>query len=267
MIRRATVYLWLRLSAGLALFFAAPAAAQDPVAPSAAEVIRQEYEALNRHDVGGVFSLYSDSIKYGELRDSALIAPSSKAALRAVVAPFLAKNPHGRVAVTHQITLGPFVIADQRMTGTANGTPFEIIDVSEVRVGHVVAELETDNIATTPPAVTRQADAVVQQSVDAFARGDDAAAVAPFAEPVIFHVWGEDSVQHMTRARMRQGFHETIVANPHMRYLIVAHLVAGPFVVNHERLTGMADGKVRDAWDILEVRHGRIVAEWESPWQ
>jgi hypothetical protein len=241
------------------------AAAQAP-GPSPTEVIRQEYEALNQHDVGRVFSLYSDSIKYGELRDSVLIAPSSKAALRASVEPFLAKNPRGKVTVVHQIVLGRFVIADQRMTGTSDGTPFELLDVSEVRGGRVVAELETADIAATPAAESRQADAVATQMNDGFARGDAAAAVSGFADPVLFHVWGEDSVRHMSAVRVRQGFRDLMTTNPHMHYVITDRMVAGRFVVQHERLTGMADGKRLDAWAILEVRFGRIIAEWECLW-
>ena len=263
------VFAWRRalgvIVAGLACGVAVLGAQPSP-APSPAAVIQQEYAALNRHDVDGVFAVYSDSIRYGEMRDSALMRPSSKAALRASLVPFLAQNPHGHVVVLHQITLGPFVIADQRMTGTANGRPYEILDLSEVQHGRVVAELETGNL-TAPAAVARQTDSVARLQDDAFARGDPSAAAAPSAVPLLFHVWGEDSVRHMTHEKMIQGFHDVLAANPHMKYVLVESMVVGHFWAEHERLTGMANGKSWDAWDVREIRDGHVVAEWESPWQ
>jgi hypothetical protein len=241
--------------------------AQSPSASSPAAVIQQEYAALNRHDVDAVFAVYSDSIRYGELRDSALMRPTSKATLAASLTAFLDKNPHGHVVVLHEITVGPFVIDDQLMTGAADGHPYEILDLSEVQHGRVVAELETGNLATTPAAVARVTDSVARLQDDAFARGDPSAAAARYVTSLLFYVWGEDSLRHMTRAKMIQGFHDVLAANPHMKYVLVKSMAVGHFWVEHERLTGMANGKMWDAWDVREIRDGHVVAEWESPWQ
>ena len=67
-------------------------------------------------------------------------------------------------------------------------------------------------------------------------------------------------------AQMRKGFEHVLAANPHMRFTVVDRIVAGRFVVVHERLTGMVDGRQRDAFDVMEVRGRHIVAEWECPW-
>jgi hypothetical protein len=240
--------------------------AQTPSSSTPAAVVEQQYAALNRHDLDAVFALYADSLRYGEMRDSALMAPSSKAALRAFLVPYLAKNPNSHVAQLHAIVLGPFVIAEERVTGAANGKPYVILAVHEVRHGRIVAELETGNLATAPAAAAHQADSIARRSDAAFARGDPTAAAALLADPIWFHVWGEDSLVHMTRAKAISGFHNVLATNPHMRYGVVEYLVVGPFVADHERLTGMADGKPRDAWEVREIRGGRVVAGWEIPW-
>jgi len=256
----------LGLTAWLAVC-ASRAVGQPPAAVSPATTIHREYSALNRHDLDGVFAVYADSVWYSELSDSGVVKLTTKKQLSAEFAPFLARNPRGHVTLTHEIDLGPFVIADEVMSGAADGKPFELIDVSEVRGGRVVAELETGNIAGTPPADVQQADLTVRRADDAFARGDAAASAPAYAEPVLFHVWGEDSVQHVTRAKLQQGFQNVLAGNPGMRFVVVDRIVAGPFVVVHERLTGMVDGKLYDSFDVMEVRGGHIVAEWECPWQ
>jgi len=252
---------------GLAtIVLAAPLASQTQGAADPGPVIRQEYAALDRHDVDGVFAVYADTIQYGELRDSALMHWTTTAALRDQFRPFLARNPRSHLRITHELDVGPFVIATQRMTGMADGKPVEIIDISQVRHGRVVAELETENLAGTPPLESQRADAAAKLADDAFARADPAAAMPAYGEPVLFHVWGEDSVRHMSRAQMREGFQKVQAANPHMRFVVVERAVQGRFVIVHERLTGMANGVRRDAFDVMEVRNGRIVAEWECPW-
>jgi len=258
---------FLVLGSLLTLGAAERLAGQVPAAPTPTDIITQEYAALNRHDVNGVFAVYSDSIQYGDLSDSGRSKLTTKAELAAAFGPFLAQNPRSHVTVAHEMAIGPFVLAHEIMSGAADGKPFSIIDISEVRGGRVVAELETGNLALTPPAEVHQADFTARRADDAFARGADDAAMPAYAEPVLFHVWGEDSVQHMTRAKMRKGFRDVLAANPGMHFVVVDRMVAGPFAVVHERLTGMADGKVRDAFDVMEVRGERIVAEWGSPWQ
>jgi hypothetical protein len=244
-----------------------PLAPQQPATvDSPAATIAREYAALNRHDLDGVFAVYADSLTYGSLGDSTLPKATSKNKLRADFAPFLQQNPHGHVVVTHEIVVGPFVIAVERMTGAADGQPFVLVDISEVRHGRVVAELETTNIAATPATVSRDADGVANAADDAFTRGDPAGALASYASVVHFHVWGEDSVRHMTPARIQQGFQKLAAANPHMRFAVVERAVAGPFVITHERITGMADRVRLDAFDVMEVRNGHIVDDWESPW-
>jgi hypothetical protein len=191
---------------------------------------------------------------------------TTKAQLASAFGPFLAKNPRAHTTVTNEMDIGPFVIAKQVMSGAADGLPYAILDISEVRHGRVVAELETGNVAATPLADVHRADLTARLADDAFTRGVADDAMPAYAEPVAFHVWGEDSVQHMTKAKIRQGFHDVLAANPHMRFSVVSRMVAGPFVVVHERLTGMADGRPLDAFDVMQVRGGRIVAEWECPW-
>jgi hypothetical protein len=239
-------------------------AAQQAARASPAAVIEREHAALNRHDVDGALAVYSDTLRFGQLVDSTVSHPSSKAAVRQFLLPFYAKHPHGRVTVAREIIVGPFVADDARLTGTSDGKPFQMLDLSEIRGGHVVEEVESDNLAAVSAATTHDALAVVQRADNAFARGDDSTAATLFADPSMFHTWGDTVVQRISRAQLRAGFATVLAANPRMRYTIVDRMVVGPFVVDHERLIGMADGRPRDALDVLEVRDGRIVAEWET---
>ena len=239
-------------------------AAQQVATASPAAVIQQEHAALNRHDVDGALAVYSDTLRFGQLVDSTVSGPSSKAALRQFLIPFYAKHPHSRVTVAHEIIVGSFVADDARLTGTSDGKAFQMLDLSEIRRGRVVEEVESDNLAALPVATAHDALAVVERADDAFARGDDSTAATLFSDPSMFHTWGDTVVQRVSRAQMRAGFAKVLATNPKMRYTIVDRMVVGPFVVDHERLIGMADGRPRDALDVLEVRDGRIVAEWET---
>jgi hypothetical protein len=240
------------------------AAAQQAAAASPAAVIEREHAALNRHDVDDALAVYADTLRFGQLVDSTVSGPSSKTALRQFLVPFYAKHPHSRVVVAHEIIVGSFVADDARLTGTSDGAPFQMLDLSEIRRGHVVEEVESTNLAPVSSADAHAALAVVRRADDAFARGDDSTAATQFADPVLFHTWGDTVVRRISHADMRAGFAKVLATNPKMRYTVVDRMVVGPFVVDHERLVGMADGHPRDALNVMEVRDGRIVAEWET---
>ena len=225
---------------------------------------QRKHAALNRHDVDAALAVYSDTLRFGQLVDSTVSGPSSKTALRQFLIPFYAKHPHSRVVVAHEIIVGPYVADDARLTGTSDGAPFQMLDLSEIRRGHVVEEVESNKLAPVSSADAHAALTVVRRADDAFARGDDSTAATQFADPVLFHTWGDTVVRRISHADMRAGFAKVLATNPTMRFTIVDRMVVGPFVVDHERLVGMADGHPRDALNVMEVRDGRIVAEWET---
>lgn len=68
----------------------------------------------------------------------------------------------------------------------------------------------------------------------------------------------------MTRADVRAAYDATVTENPRARHAVVQGMVAGPFVVEHAQLIGMADGRVRNGLDILRVANGHVVGEWEN---
>jgi hypothetical protein len=232
-------------------------------------VIAAEYAAIDRHDLDGVFAVYADPVRYGTLQDSVPPVLTSVAQLRAAFAPVLAQNPQGHVWVVREMDVGRFVVAREQLLGTADGKPFELLDVSEVRGGKVVAELESDNIAQVPASVSRDAAATVARVDSAFARQDPDAAVALFVDPAPYYVWGDTAIRRLSRAKLRDGYRAVLTANPGMHYAIVDRVVSGPYVVAHETLSGLnAHGQqsVLDALVISEVRDGHIVARWETPW-
>jgi hypothetical protein len=261
-LRRWWVVLGAILSA--ALSGAADLVAQDPIPTSPSTVVRQAYDAMNRHDTEALLALYVDTVRYGALQDTAVAARSSTAELREYLVSYYAKDPHAQATIVREIAVGSFVVDHQRLDGTADGKPYEILDVSEVRNGRVMSELETANLALTPASIRAAAAATARRADDAFGRGDARAAAVFFADPVLFHQLGDTLVQRVTRAQAVEMFDATVAKNPHMRYTVVQRITVGPFVVDHERLTGMADGKDRDAVDILEIHGGQVVAEWES---
>lgn len=239
--------------------------AQDSATAMPAAVVERERAALNRHDVNGAIAVYADTLRFGQLVDSSASAPSSKAAVRAFLVPFYAHHPHARVSVAHEIVVDRFVADDERLTHTSDGKPFRMLDLSEVRSGHVVEEVESDNLAAVSATAAQAALAAVRRADDAFERGDDSTAATLFADPVFFHTWGDSVVQRISHQQMRAEYAKVLAANPHLRYSITDRMVVGPFVVEHEHLAGMADGRSRDALNVFEVRAGRIVAEWETP--
>ena len=243
------------------ILVAARLGAQPP-----ATAIHKEYAAINRHDLAGVFSVYSDTLMYGDLVDTVLPHRTTRATLEAGFAPFLRANPKGHVTVTHEVDVGPYVIAVENMSGAGDGNPDEMIDISEVQKGLVVSELETGNVASTPAAEVHAADSLVRAVEAAFSGGDPNTIRDAYQPTVLFHVWGEDSIQHLTPDKIIQGFFSFRRQNPKMKYTAQGQAASGPYVIIHERVTGMADGSRLDAFAVMLVRGGRIVAEWESPW-
>jgi hypothetical protein len=238
--------------------------------PTPRATIAAEYAAISRHDLDDVFAVYADPVRYGALQDSVPPVLTPVAQLRATFAPFLAQNPRGHVVVLQEMVAGRFVVANEQLQGTADGQPFGLLDISEVRAGKVVAELESNNIAQLPQTVSHEALSVAARVDSAFARRDPDAAVALFIDPVPYYVWGDTALRHLSRAKLRDGYEHILTSNSGMRYAVVARLVAGPYVVEHETLRGLSAHGQRSALDALvisQVRDGRIVARWETPWK
>ncbi len=226
-------------------------------------VMRRESAALNAHDTAGVLAVYADSFRYGPLSDTGAARPSSKAALRAFLVPFFARNPHSTASVIGRLVIGPVVAQHGKLAGTTSGAAYEVLEICEIDRGHIVYELESGNIAAMPAEA--DAESVATRTTDAYARGDDAMTSRMFADPVMYHIWGDTVVQRKSRAQVLSEFRQMRAANPHMRYEVVARMRVGPFIVDHERFTGLADGTPRDGIDVLEIRDGKIAAEWETP--
>lgn len=254
------------LATSLAAWLAAPLAAQGTASADAKTVVERQVDALDRHDVEAAVGTYADALRYGPLSDTAAPTPSSKAQLRQFLSGWWAKNPHSRVTLVETIVVGPFVAAHERLSGAADGKQYEVLDIVEVQGGHIVAEWESADVAALPPSVARDASAIVQRAENAWMANDPDAAAPSFIEDMPMRVLGDTITRRETPTTMRDGFHDAMAKNPHMRYSLIDRIVVGPFYVAHERLTGMADGITRDAMNVFQVHNAHIVAAWENVW-
>jgi hypothetical protein len=107
--------------------------------------------------------------------------------------------------------------------------------------------------------------AVVQQLGDAFNRRDWQALGALIADSIVYHQIGDTVVRRQSRADFLNDIRKFVGANPQEHRAVLNRIVTGRFVADHERATGLADGRPREAIDVFEVRDGRVVSEWESP--
>jgi hypothetical protein len=107
--------------------------------------------------------------------------------------------------------------------------------------------------------------AVVEQLGDAFNRRDWQAFAALVADTIVTHQIGGTAVHRQSRADFLNDVRKFVGANPQENRAVVNRIVAGRFVADHERTTGMADGRSKEGIDVFEVRDGHIVSEWETP--
>jgi hypothetical protein len=118
--------------------------------------------------------------------------------------------------------------------------------------------------APKQPTATSPTD-VVQQLGDAFNRRDWQAFGALLGDTIVTHRIGGTAVRRQSRADFLNDVRRFVGANPQENRAVVNRIATGPFVADHERTTGMADGRSKEGIDLFEVRDGRIVSEWETP--
>jgi hypothetical protein len=104
---------------------------------------------------------------------------------------------------------------------------------------------------------------VVQRGMDAYNRRD-ADAMAALYDTIVVHHNLADSTgsQRMTREEVRDGIRKWFHDAPDGTLTLVKRTTTGPFVVDVDDV--VMGGKRFQHLDIFEVRHGKIVREWEK---
>lgn len=88
--------------------------------------------------------------------------------------------------------------------------------------------------------------------------------LATYAESVAVQNLG-DTIAVEGKAAMRRSTEEWFARAPGVRSEVLNRMVIGPFVVDHERLTGAPDGSPVDVVGIFEVRDSLIRRVWFIP--
>ena len=105
-------------------------------------------------------------------------------------------------------------------------------------------------------------EAPVQAQLDAYNAQDVERFVACYAEDVEVFELATGTRQFASRAAMRERYAALFTANPKLRCRVVTRVVEGAFVVDHEDLTGRADGGTKRVLAIYQVENGLIRRVW-----
>jgi hypothetical protein len=114
---------------------------------------------------------------------------------------------------------------------------------------------------STPAASASPAEQVVQVQLEAYNRRDLEGFLATYSPEIRIYLH-PDRLLMSGLDQMRKEYGEAFAANPNGRAAITGRMVQGNYVVDHEHVTGQADGREIRAVAIYEVRDGKIRNVW-----
>ncbi len=131
---------------------------------------------------------------------------------------------------------------------------------------------EPSDTSSAAPIVTKAADdplgrmaaATVDRQIAAYNAHDLEAFLATYADSIAVQNLG-DTVTVEGKAALRRSSEEWFRRAPQVRNEVLNRIVMGPFVVDHERLTGAPDGAPLEVVGIFEVRVSLIRRVWFIP--
>jgi hypothetical protein len=103
----------------------------DPLGRIAAATVDRQVAAYNAHDLDGFLATYADSVAVQHLGDT--VVAKGKPALRQSTSEWFTRAPKARTQVLGRVVMGPFVVDHERITGTPEGQPMEVVGIFEVR--------------------------------------------------------------------------------------------------------------------------------------
>jgi hypothetical protein len=113
-------------------------------------------------------------------------------------------------------------------------------------------------------SVTTEAERVVQRGLEAWNKHDVEGALSVFSPDVKIYRFPDKEVVNpldSVRARWRQRF----AKDPNVHVTVLPRIVHQNFVIDHETVSGLANGGIRTADWIYQVEGGRIVRAWLLP--
>jgi putative hydrolase of HD superfamily len=110
----------------------------------------------------------------------------------------------------------------------------------------------------------RVAAATVDRQLAAYNAHDLEGFLATYADSVAVQNLG-DTVAVNGKDALRQSTKEWFAKAPNVRSEVIDRMVMGPFVVDHERLTGVPGGSPLEVIGIFEVRDSLIRRVWFVP--
>jgi hypothetical protein len=111
---------------------------------------------------------------------------------------------------------------------------------------------------------TSEAERVVQRGLEAWNKHDVEGALSVFSPDVKIYRFPDKEVVNpldSVRARWRQRF----AKDPNVHVTVSPRIVHQNFVIDHETVSGLANGGIRTADWIYQVEGGRIVRAWLLP--
>jgi len=124
-----------RTSSGRPSSGATPATPATETVPEPIEIAQAQVEAYNRHDLEGFLSFYADNAQIFEYPDHLVMA--GKDAMRDGYRKLFEPAPQLHAAILHRITLGRFVIDQEKVSGRQDGT-IEAVAIYEIKDGRIV---------------------------------------------------------------------------------------------------------------------------------
>lgn len=129
----------------------------------------------------------------------------------------------------------------------------------------LVLTAQAQQTATPPAPSTSPASAVIDRMTAAW-NAHDARAFAAFLHPqILLRDVGRTKVLRRGRAAFEQSAANFFAKNPQAKVEILRRITEGAFVIDYERISGLANGQARESIIILEVRNGLVVRMWGLP--
>jgi hypothetical protein len=118
---------------------------------------------------------------------------------------------------------------------------------------------------TPPPTPMTPASEVIDRMTAAW-NAHDTCAFAAFLHPqILLRDVGRTKVLRRGRAAFEQSAANFFAKNPQAKVEILRRITEGAFVIDYERISGLANGQARESTIILEVRNDLVVRMWGLP--
>ncbi|MBO2011518.1 nuclear transport factor 2 family protein [Hymenobacter negativus] len=129
--------------------------------------------------------------------------------------------------------------------------------IAAMLLAGATAQAQTAPSAPAKPAAAETPEQLVQRQVDAYNAGSAARFVATYAENA--ELLDFPSKPQLTgRTKLTEFYNKFFTWAPHVHCDVVSRTVLGNKIIDHERVTGLPNGKTVDAVAIYEVENGLI---------